>query len=100
MSQFSSAREHGDHHRDYLVTDKCSMSRLLATWHIEDLQVFNATLERFIAAEDQRIASTYDGPPEDYDGWWIQDIVGNNLRRAFVCACMDATSFHLEHFPN
>ena len=89
--------DYGDMYRDSLLLDKCEMSRYLSTSHVEELGVFNQTLEKFIGDEDQRIASSYNGPPEDFEGWWIQDILGNHLRRAFVCASMDATAYHLNH---
>lgn len=93
-----SAPDYGDLGRDCLISSRCSVSEYLVTSHIQELELFNQMLEGFIAAEDQRVGSSYDGPPEDYDGWWIQDIVGNHLRRAFVCASLDATSYHLSHF--
>ena len=81
--------------RDHLITDECSLSRAIATWQIEDLRGFSQTLENLIDAEDDRVAATYSGPPEDYRGWWLQDVVARQLRQSFVAACLDATAYHL-----
>lgn len=97
MNNITEHPDFGEMCRAELISDECSLSREVAGWQIDDLRTFCTTLERLIDAEDARISAMDSGPPEDYSGWWIQDVVARQLRLSFVAACLDATAYHLTH---
>ena len=84
-------------YRDYLIIDECSLTRYVGTRQIDDLRTFSATVEQLVATENARMSSTYSGPPQDYSGWWLQDVVSRQLRQSVVAACLDAAAWHLNH---
>jgi hypothetical protein len=81
--------------RDFLINDECSLTQQVGAYQIEDLRTFSTTIERLVAAENARMSATYSGPPEDYSGWWFQDVVCRQLRQSLVAACLDAAVRHL-----
>jgi hypothetical protein len=58
--------------------------------------VGDPSLEALIAREDERLSALHRGPPEDYDGWWLEDIVAPELRGSFLCALMNVVARLLE----
>ena len=83
--------------RDQLINDEFSLTRQIASWQLNDLQTFSKTVEQLVATEDARMSATYSGIPQDYSGWWLQDVVSRQLRQSFVAACLDAAVYLLNH---
>lgn len=81
--------------REYLISDEGRTRHDLILMDLKELGVFAESLEGFIDAQDERLSSQHSGPPEEYDGWWLQDVVATRLRSACFSATMDATATHL-----
>jgi hypothetical protein len=82
--------------REYLIQGNCRETFDFLWLDLQDLQLFGVSLERLIAAEDQRIANRSTEPPEEYEGWWLEDIVAFRLRHAYLCAVLDTVAFNLK----
>ena len=81
--------------REHLIADEGSLLHQTVIFQLKALQAFSQTLENLISAENDRVAATYSGSPEDYPGWWLQDVVACQLRQSFVAACLDTTTYLL-----
>ena len=88
--------DYSDDIRDGLVLDKCRTSQDECAAHFEELMLFSNTLEGFIRAEDSRMAAQSTAPPEEYEGWWLKDVVAVHLRLSYLASVMNAVAFRLD----
>lgn len=81
--------------RDQLISEGCSLTRVIGSDNVEDLRLFRQTLEKLIEQENARLSKSYSGPPEDYSGWWLDDVVARQLRYSVVAASLEVAAHHV-----
>lgn len=90
--------DYGDDTREYLISDAGVSRYDLILMDLHELEAFAESLQRFIDVEDDRLMSKYTGPPEEYEGWWLQDVLASRLRATCLSAVMDMAATHLSYF--
>lgn len=87
--------------REHLIQERRATAKWLLDDNLEELRLFQTTLEDFVEAEEKRdiealapFATTPDFWMYNHPYQW-QDIIGSQLRQSFVMSLASATEFHL-----
>ena len=87
--------------KEHALRDLCLESRWLANSNLEELRLFLDTTEEFIEAEEKRAIESLEPHATHPDFWaenypweW-QQIIGSQLRYAYLGSLLAATEYHL-----